>query len=86
MVSCICSLARKCDIGAACRDTQEWSALCFAADRGRGDAARALLEAGADPDAPTKEPYLYDVRTETEWVGGVPKKKTKGTKSPDFCS
>ena len=43
---------------ACCRDTQEWSALCFAADRGRGDAARALLEAGADPDAPTKDGLL----------------------------
>ena len=43
------------------RDTQEWSALCFAADRGRGDAARILLEAGADPDAPTKGPFAYDI-------------------------
>ena len=43
-------------MSAGYRDTQEWSALCFAADRGRGDAARILLEAGADPDAPTKGP------------------------------
>ena len=48
-------------MSAGYRDTQEWSALCFAADRGRGDAARILLEAGADPDAPTKGPCKYDI-------------------------
>ena len=51
----------KCDMFANFRDTQEWSALCFAADRGRGDAARILLEAGADPDSPTKGPRTYDI-------------------------
>ena len=52
-------------MSAGYRDTQEWSALCFAADRGRGDAARILLEAGADPDAPTKGPCTYDIYRDT---------------------
>lgn len=30
-------------------DTQRWSAVCFAVDRGRGHVARQLFESGADP-------------------------------------
>ena len=36
-------------------DSQKWTALCFALDRGRGDVARHLLESGADPHVLTLE-------------------------------
>ena len=36
-------------------DSQRWTALCFAIDADHGHVARALLEAGADPDIATQE-------------------------------
>ena len=36
-------------------DSQRWTALCFSIDADHGHVARALLEAGADPDIATQE-------------------------------
>jgi len=48
-------LVDKCGARIDAHDSQKWTALCFALDRGRGDVARHLLESGADPHVLTLE-------------------------------